>query len=125
MVQVPVPVGVGGDGCPLIGVRTQVKEPGNPCLHKGPAPDQHGPRLFLLGEDHLPVFETQCLQIAIIGKVEEFLTGPLLLLAGQVRHEIVAVQVHLKGLVARRVALLQFFFDLRVACNRQQSRQPV
>ena len=51
--------------------------------------------------------------------------GLLLDLAGQVRQQVVAVDVHLEGLVADRVAGLQLLDDVRLAGGGEERRQPV
>ena len=50
VVEVPIPVGVRGDGGALVGVGLQVEEPRHTRLHEGLAPNEHGARRALLGE---------------------------------------------------------------------------
>ncbi len=91
MVHPPIPVGVRGDGRPLIRIRAQVEQPGYPRIHQGFSPDQHGALCPLLGKYDLPVIVTERLQIAIVGEVEELLARALLLLACQVGQEVIAI----------------------------------
>jgi len=46
-------------------------------------------------------------------------------LRGQEGQQVVAVDVHLERLVAGLVSLLQLLDDVRLACRRQERRQPV
>jgi len=106
MVHPPVPVGVRGDGRPLIWISAQVKKPWYPRIYQGLAPDQHGALCSLLGEDHLPVIVAERLHVAIVGEIEELLAGTLFLLAGQVRQEVVSVKMNLVFHIARLMAFL-------------------
>ena len=79
----------------------------------------------LLHEHHLPVVEAQRDQIAVVVEVDEALARALLVLAGQVRQQIVAVDVDLERLARRLVALLELLDDVGLARHRQECRQPV
>ncbi len=119
-IQPPVPVRVRRDGRPLIRIRAQIEEPRNPCLYIRLTPDQHGARRPLLGEDNFPVVVAQRRQITVVRKIEEFLTGALFRLAGQIGQKVVSVQMHLEILVP---ALWPFFsFSLISGPRRPPAR---
>ena len=63
--------------------------------------------------------------VAIVGEVDEALAWAVVHLAGQVRQQVVAVDVHLEGLVAGLVALLELVDDVGVAGGGEERRQPV
>ena len=75
------------------------------------------PSHALLHEDHLPVVEAQRDQVAVVVEVDEALARALLLLAGQVRQQVVAVDVHLERLAAGLVPFL-------AASRRCRARRP-
>ncbi len=118
----PVEVCVGCDIGTLEGVCAQVKQLWNPQPCEGLHPNLNGAWRPLLHEHHLPVIVPERGQIAVVGEVKEFLARAIFLCAGQVGKQVIAVQVHLEGLVTRFVALEEFFLDVRLTCGGQEGR---
>jgi hypothetical protein len=79
----------------------------------------------LLGEYEFPIVVAQTSQIAIVGEIEKLLTRALLLRAGQVRQQVVAVEMHLVGHAAGLVAGEQLLLDVRHPGRGEQGRHPV
>ena len=79
----------------------------------------------LFGEDELPVLVTQGEQVAVVAEIEELPARALRFLAGEVRQDVVAVEVDLVGHVAHVVALEQLLLHVGVAGGGKQRRQPV
>jgi hypothetical protein len=76
----------------------------------------------LLHEDDLPVVEAKRHEIAVVREVDEPLARAGLLLACQVRQQVVSVDMHLERLVGRLVALLQLLDDVGLARRCQERR---
>ncbi len=105
-VNQPIPVGVRGNVRSFEWVSTQVEHLGYAQEDKRFCPDQDCALDTLLGKDKLPIVIAQPHQIAIIGEVDDALARSLFHLAGEVRQEILPVNMHLEGLVASLVSLL-------------------
>ena len=115
MVEHPVPVGVGGDVGPLVGIGEQVEDLGHPQLHEGLGPDLASSLLALLLEHKLPVVVAQAHQVAVVGEVEELLAGALVRLARPVVEHVVAIEMDAERFVPHLVSREQFLLDLRLA----------
>ena len=76
----------------------------HPQRHERLGPDLQRARHPLLHEDDLPVVEAEREHVAVVGEVDEALARALVDLAGQVRQQVEAVDVHLEGRVADRLA---------------------
>ena len=63
--------------------------------------------------------------VAIVADVEEELSGTLFRLAGEIGQQIVAVDMHLVGLVSDLVAFEELRRDVRLSRGSQKRRQPV
>ena len=83
------------------------------------------PWTCLLAEHHLPVLVAHRHELGVVVDVEELLARGLLLLAGEHRQLVVAVEVHLERLAHRVVAREQLVLDVRLAGRGQQRREPV
>ena len=79
----------------------------------------------LFREHHLPIVVAQCHDLLVVVAVDERLPRALLDFAGQIRHQIIAVEVDLIGHVADRVALQQLVLDVGIAGHGEEGRQPV
>ena len=121
----PVPVGVRRHIRPLVGIGAQVEQLRDAQDGERLEPDLQRPLTTLLHEDDLPVVESDGEHVAVVGEVHEALARALVHLAGQVRHKVVAVDVHLVRHVADRVPGLQLLDHVRLAGGRQEGRQPV
>ena len=93
----PVVVGVRRDVRALVRVRPQVEEFRDTQLGERLGPDLQGARRALLLEHELPVFVAQGDEIAVVVEVDELLARAALLLAGQVRKLVVAVEMDLEA----------------------------
>ena len=125
VVDVPVPIGVGRDPGEFVGIRAQIVDVRHAQAPELTLPDLHGARLVLHHEVELPVVVAKPHQVAFVGEVEELLARPLLFLTGQVRQEVVAIQMVLVGLAVRLIAREQLLLDVRVAGDGEQGRRPV
>ena len=79
---------------------------------------------LLLHEHHLVLVEPQASEVTVVRPVEELATlvgGP----ACEYDPLVIAIKVHLEGLVACAVALQQLVLDVRGASGRHQGRHPV
>ena len=63
--------------------------------------------------------------VAVVGEVDHPAPRALVDLAGEVRQQVVAVDVHLVRHVADGVAGLEFLDDVGIAGGRQEGRQPI
>ena len=79
----------------------------------------------LLHEHRFPVLVPDRQDVAVIADVEEELARAFLDFTGQIGEHVVAVKVHLEGLVAGLMALEQFLLDVGFSRGGQESRQPV
>ena len=104
-VEEPIPVRVGGDVRPLERIRAQVEELRDAQHHERLGPELQRSLGALLHEHDLPVVEPQSEHVAVVGEVDEALARALLVLSGQIRQEVEAVDVDLERLAARVVAL--------------------
>ena len=125
MIHHPVPVGIGSDVRPFERIGAEVEQLGNAQRDEGIGPDRQCASDALLHEHYLPVVIPQADQVAIVGEVEESRPRSLLLLPRQIGQEVVAVDVHLEGLIAVPVALLEFLNDVRLADRGQEGGQPI
>ena len=125
VVEHPVVVGVRGDVGALERVGAQVEELRHAQRDERLGPDLQRPLHPLLHEDDLPVVEPQREHVAVVGEVDEPLPRALVDLAGQVRQQVVAVDVDLEGRVADSCARLQLLDDVRLAGGGEERRQPV
>src|SRR5271155_839854 len=82
------------------------------------------PFRLLLHEDRLVLVIAQAGQIAVIGPVEKFVALVWRLAREQIAL-VVAVKMHLKGLVTYALALQQFVLDVGVAGRANESLHPV
>src|SRR5262245_21530484 len=76
----------------------------------------------LLQEGDLPVTDPDGHQVAVVAPVEEFLARPFLCLPFEGGYQVVAVEVDLEGLGARRVALGDLRDEIRLtrrSCKRR------
>ena len=74
----------------------------------------------LLQEDQLPVVVAHGDEVAIVGEVEERIARAVGLLPGQVRQQIVPIEVDLEGLGAGLMPRLQLRGDVRLAGRGQE-----
>ena len=125
VVDVPVPIGIGRDPGEFVGIGTQIVDVRHAQAPELTLPDLHGARLVLHHEVKLPVVVAKPHQVAFVGEVEELLARSFLFLTGQVRQEVVAVQVVLVGLAVRLIAREQFLLDVRVARDGKQGWRPI
>jgi hypothetical protein len=125
ILQEPVVVSVRGDVGALEGIGPQVVELGNAQSRERLGPHTQRPFAALLHEHDFPVVESQRDQVAVIVEVDETWTRTLLLLAGQIRRQIVTVDMHPKHLVARLVAFFQFRHDVGFSGQGKKCGQPV
>ena len=95
----------------------RLKSFGTRSAMNGSAQSSQRSRAPLLHEHHLPVVVAQRDEIAVVVEVDEALARALLLLAGEVGQQVVAVDVHLERLAGRLVALL-------AASRRCPARRP-
>ncbi len=123
--EVPVPVRVRGRVRPLERIGAQVEELRHAQRDERLRPQLEGSARPLLHEDELPVVEPQRDEIAVVREVDEALARADVLLPGEVREQVEAVDVHLEGLAGRFVALLQLVDDVRLAGGREERGQPV
>src|SRR5258705_9172659 len=121
----PVIVGIRRDIGAFVGIGPQVEEFRDTQLGKRLGPDSHRARRALLLEHELPVFVAERDEIAIIVEVDELLARATVLLSGEVRELVIAVEMHLPGLAAGLVSLQQLVLDVGIAGGRHQGRQPV
>ena len=88
-------------------------------------PDLQRALAALLHEHDLPVLGPHAEHVAVVGEVDHPAPRALVHLAGQVRQQVVAVDVDLVGHVAGLVARLQLLDDVRLAGGGEERRQPV
>src|SRR6185503_10528204 len=93
----PIVIGVRGDVRPLIGISTEIEDLWKAQIGKGIGPEQQLSAGPLLHEHELPVVIPQSDQLLIVVDIEERLSGTLCSLPGQVRDEIVSIEVNLVG----------------------------
>ena len=101
VVEQPVVVGVRGDVRPLVGVRPQVEHLRHPERGERLGPDLQRPPDPLFHEHQLPIVEPQAGDLLVVVAVDERLARALVCLAGQVRNEVVPVEVNLVRHVAK------------------------
>jgi hypothetical protein len=75
-------------------------------------PEPQSSLAALFHENGLPVFETQCDQVAVVVEVNESLAWAFLNLASQIWQEIVTVDMHLESFVAGLVTFLELLDDI-------------
>ena len=121
----PVVIGVRRDVGPFVGVHPQIEDLGQPQFSERFGPNRHRARGALFGEDKLPVVVAQAKQVALVAEVEELLARIFRGLAGQVRQQVVAVEMHLEGLVADFHALEELLFHVGNARSREERGHPV
>ena len=80
---------------------------------------------FLLHEDELPVVVAHRHHVAVVGEVQEPRPRVLLGLTGQVRRQVVTVDVHLVGLAVGLVAGLELVDHVGFAGGVHERGQPV
>ncbi len=119
MVEKPVVISVRGDVGALVRISPQVENFRNPQVRERVGPNEQCSRGPLLQEHELPVIVAQTNQLLVVVDVKKRLPRALIDLTGQVRHEVVAIEMDLVGHVANFVALEQFVLHLRVTGNRQ------
>ena len=124
-VDQPVPVGVRRDVGALERVGAQVEQLRRPQWGERLEPDLQRALAALLLEHDLPVLRPDAEHVAVVGEVDHPAARALVHLAGQVRQQVVAVDVHLVGHVAGLVALLELLDDVRITRGGQERRQPI
>ena len=103
-------------------IGAQVEELGNTHRRQRLAPDiETG--TALLGEDDLEPPHAHRHAVAVVAPVDEALARRLLLLAGEERHQVEAVEMHLERLVADLVALLHLLDQVGLAVRRREGRE--
>src|SRR5262249_28756791 len=110
--QRPVVVGIRRDIRPLVRVRAQIEQLGQPPAHKRFGPDIERAGRLLLAEYDLPVLVAYRDELSIVVDVEELLARGFVLLTGQEWQLIVAVEMHLEGLAAGIIAREQLTLDV-------------
>src|ERR1700693_27707 len=104
-------------------IGTQVEQLGRTQLNQRLHPDLEALR-WLLHEHRLVLVVAEACEVAVIGPVIKFvaLVGSL---AGKQVALVVAVEVHLVGLVTDGLALQQFVLDVGIASRSDESLYPV
>ena len=125
VIKKPVVVGVRRDVRALIRVSAEVEDFRNTQVGERVSPNEHCSRSTLLHEHKFPIVVSQPGQLLVVVDVKERLPRALRSLSGQVRHEVVAVEMDLVGHVADLVAGEQFVLDLRITGDGQNRRQHV
>ena len=105
VIDKPIVVGDRGDVGALEGIRAEIKDLWHAKGDKRLGPDAQRAGLPLFREHELPIVVAQRHDLLVVIAVDERDPRALLRLAGQVRHQIIAVEVDLVGHVADRVAL--------------------
>jgi hypothetical protein len=70
-------------------------------------------------KNDLPIVVAQRHELLVVVDVEKPLSRTLFYLAGEIRHQVMAIEVDLVGCVPNRIALHQLFGDLGIASHRQ------
>src|SRR5580698_1685165 len=102
VVHEPVVVLIGRYIRPLVGVHSKIKYLRKPQAGKRFHPDIQVARRALLAEDKLPVVVPHTYQHAVVVEVEEVVARRRRLLASQIRKNVVAIEMNLEDLSARR-----------------------
>ena len=115
----PIPIGVRVFVGSLERVAAQVEHFRRPEFHERLEPAQ---QLFgsLFHEHHFPVAHANSKKVAVVAEIEKVFPGALLRLSGQIRQEIMAVDVHLVGLAPNLMAARAAFRKYRVGRQRPE-----
>ena len=120
MVEDPVPIGVRRDVGAFVRIHPEVVDLGQAQWSKRLGPNRHCARHALLGEHHLEVVVAHRHQVAFVAEIEELLTRIFRGLAGQVRQQVVAVEMHFESRVADLHALHELLFHVGNARGREE-----
>jgi hypothetical protein len=77
----------------FVGIHAQIEEQRKPPSGERLSPDVESPGGLLLKENKLPVSKTYCDELAVVVDVDETLAIGMLLLAGQVRKLVIAIEM--------------------------------
>ena len=125
LVDEPVVVGVRGHVGALERVDSEVEDLRDAKWDEGLGPHLQRPLHPLLHEHGLPVVEADREHVAVVGEVDEQLARASIGLAGEMRKQVEAVDVHLEGRVAGGVSALSFSTMSGLSGRGEERRQPV
>ena len=92
--------------------------------HEGVHPHLEAGRA-LLQKEHLPIVVAQGREVTVVRPVNELVTRRFVDFAFEERHQVVAVEVNLEGLVSGLHPFQELLFDVRIAGGRQHCREHV